>query len=106
MFRGGADIIRLPKTDTVDDVLEMEQEIAAIENKIGSKKKTMMLAAIESALGVVNAVDIAYGRVNVKLGDASVHHLTSFLISSGFIVSGIVPQRRSLQDFFLKVLKR
>lgn len=53
------DIIRLPKTDTVDDVLEMEQEIADIENRIGREKKTMLLAAIESALGVVNAVDIA-----------------------------------------------
>jgi len=43
----------------VDDVLEMEQEIADIENRIGRGKKTLMLAAIESALGVVNAVDIA-----------------------------------------------
>ena len=57
--RAGVDIIRLPKTDSVDDVLEMEQEIADIENRIGLGKKTMMLAAIESALGVVNAVDIA-----------------------------------------------
>lgn len=59
VVRAGVDIVRLPKTDTVDDVLEMEQEIAHIENKIGREKKTMMLAAIESALGVVNAVDIA-----------------------------------------------
>ena len=51
VVRAGVDIIRLPKTDSVDDVLEMEQEIA--------DKKTLMLAAIESALGVVNAVDIA-----------------------------------------------
>jgi citrate lyase subunit beta/citryl-CoA lyase len=58
-IRGGVDIIRLPKTDTVDDVLEMEQEISHIENRIGRGKKTMLLAAIESALGVVNAVDIA-----------------------------------------------
>ncbi len=54
----------------------------------------------------VEGVDIAHGRVNVKLGDASIHQLTSFLIGSGYIVSGIIPQRRSLQDFFLKVLKR
>jgi len=58
-IRAGVDIIRLPKTDTVDDVLEMEQEISHIENRIGKGKKTMLLAAIESALGVVNAVDIA-----------------------------------------------
>lgn len=59
VIRAGVDIIRLPKTDSVDDVLEMEQEIAHIENRIGTQKKTLMLAAIESALGVVNAVDIA-----------------------------------------------
>ncbi len=59
VIRAGVDIIRLPKTDTVDDILEMEQEIAHIENKIGCGKKTLLLAAIESALGVVNAVDIA-----------------------------------------------
>ena len=59
VIRAGVDIIRLPKTDTVDDVLEMEQEIAYIESKVGREKKTLLLAAIESALGVVNAVDIA-----------------------------------------------
>ncbi len=59
VIRAGVDIVRLPKTDTVDDILEMEQEIAHIEKKIGRQKKTMLLAAIESALGVVNAVDIA-----------------------------------------------
>ncbi len=59
VIRGGVDIVRLPKTDTVQDVLDMEREIERIEKEIGSTKKTMLLAAIESALGVVNAVDIA-----------------------------------------------
>lgn len=59
VIRAGVDIVRLPKTDTVEDVLAMEREIERIENTIGRTKKTMLLAAIESALGVVNAVDIA-----------------------------------------------
>lgn len=59
VIRAGVDIVRLPKTDTVEDVLDMEREIERIENEIGRTKKTMLLAAIESALGVVNAVDIA-----------------------------------------------
>ncbi len=59
MVRAGVDIIRLPKTDTVEDVLEMEREIERIENEIGATKKTRLLAAIESAKGVVNAVRIA-----------------------------------------------
>jgi ABC-type multidrug transport system ATPase subunit len=54
----------------------------------------------------VEVVETNHGRLNVKLGDASIHQLTSFLISSGYVISGIVPQRRSLQDFFLKVLKQ
>lgn len=58
-IRGGADIIRLPKTDTQDDVLAIEHEIIKIEKEIKSPKKTKLLAAIESAKGVINAVRIA-----------------------------------------------
>ncbi|WP_331774277.1 aldolase/citrate lyase family protein [Sulfurospirillum sp. 1612] len=59
VIRAGTDIIRLPKTDSVEDVLQMQAVVEKIEKKIGSKKKTKLLAAIESAQGVVNAVDIA-----------------------------------------------
>ncbi len=59
MVRAGVDIIRLPKTDSIEDVLEMEREIQKIEDKIKAKKKTRLLAAIESAKGVVNAFGIA-----------------------------------------------
>lgn len=59
VVRAGADIIRLPKTDTMDDVLAMEKEIERIEKEIGREKKTKLFAAIESAKGVVNAVRIA-----------------------------------------------
>ena len=59
VIRAGVDIIRLPKTDTVDDVLTMEREIERIEKEVGSQKRTKLLAAIESAQGVVNAVAIA-----------------------------------------------
>jgi len=55
----GVDIVRLPKTDSVEDVLAMQEAIEKIEKKIGRTKKTLLLAAIESAQGVVNAVDIA-----------------------------------------------
>lgn len=59
VIRAGVDIVRLPKTDTVQDVLDMQAAIEKIEKKIGCVKKTKLLAAIESALGVVSAVDIA-----------------------------------------------
>ncbi|HQM51257.1 MAG TPA: ABC transporter ATP-binding protein [Candidatus Hydrogenedentes bacterium] len=54
----------------------------------------------------VDAVETDHGRINVKLGNATIHQLTSFLISSGCVISGVIPQRRSLEDFFLKAIKR
>ena len=59
VIRAGVDIVRLPKTDTVDDVLDMQNVIEKIEKNIKIPKKTKLLAAIESAQGVVNAVEIA-----------------------------------------------
>lgn len=56
----GVDIVRLPKTDTADDVLAMEKEIARIEHACGRKPgSTGMLAAIESAQGILQAPAIA-----------------------------------------------
>ena len=56
----GKAVIRLPKTETLQDVLDCESMIAAVEKKadlpIGS---TGMMAAIESASGVINAKEIA-----------------------------------------------
>lgn len=58
--RGGAHIVRLPKTDTADDVLQLVAEIERIESACGrTVSSTQAMAAIESAAGVVNAVAIA-----------------------------------------------
>lgn len=58
--RAGVDVVRLPKTDTANDVHELEQEIERIERACGREiGSTKMMAAIESASGVVNAVSIA-----------------------------------------------
>jgi citrate lyase subunit beta/citryl-CoA lyase len=58
--RGGADVIRLPKTDCAEDVHELEAAVEAIERSCGrSVGSTQLMAAIESASGVVNAVAIA-----------------------------------------------
>lgn len=58
--RGGADVIRLPKTDTPEDIDELEAHLVRIEREcereVGS---TRVMAAIESATGVINAVAIA-----------------------------------------------
>lgn len=58
--RGGVEVIRLPKTESVADVKEIENRIENIEKACGRPiGDTKIMAAIESACGVVNAVSIA-----------------------------------------------
>lgn len=60
VVRAGVDIVRLPKTDSPEDIHEVEAHLLRIEKNCGRKPgSTRLLAAIESALGVVNAVAIA-----------------------------------------------
>ena len=59
IVRAKPDTIRLPKTETPEDVKEADELISQIEQKIGMKHGTVkMMAAIESALGVINAYQI------------------------------------------------
>jgi citrate lyase subunit beta/citryl-CoA lyase len=58
--RGGAEIVRLPKTDCAEDIQRLEREVDRIEQECGREHgSTRLMAAIESASGVVNAVAIA-----------------------------------------------
>jgi len=60
MVVAGARVLRMPKTETARDVLDCEQAIAEAESRRGLPVgSTLMMAAIESALGVVNAYAIA-----------------------------------------------
>ena len=59
VVKAGVDVIRMPKTETADEVRELEAEILKVETEIGRVGETRIMAAIESALGVVNAYDIA-----------------------------------------------
>jgi len=59
-IRGGVDIVRLPKTENAQEIHELEAHVARIEK--GCERPvgdTKLMAAIESASGVVNAVAIA-----------------------------------------------
>ena len=58
-MKAGVDVIRMPKTETADEVREVEREIENVEKEIGCLGRTKIMAAIESALGIVNAYDIA-----------------------------------------------
>ena len=72
VVRGGADIVRLPKTDTAQDVIDIESEILRIENACGREPgSTGLLAAIESPLGITRAVEIAHASerlIGIALG--------------------------------------
>ena len=59
VVKAGVDVIRMPKTETADEVRELEEEIIKVETGLGCVGRTRIMAAIESALGIVNAYDIA-----------------------------------------------
>lgn len=59
VVKAGVHVVRMPKTETADEVREVEAEIERVEREIGAVGRTRIMAAIESALGVVNAYDIA-----------------------------------------------
>ncbi|TWD89641.1 citrate lyase subunit beta/citryl-CoA lyase [Neobacillus bataviensis] len=60
MVRAKPDAIRLPKTETPEDVKEADELITQIEKEIGMEQGTIkLMAAIESSLGIINAYTIA-----------------------------------------------
>lgn len=59
VVKAGVHVIRMPKTETAEEVIEVEREIERVENEIGCLGRTKIMAAIESTLGVVNAYAIA-----------------------------------------------
>ncbi|MGF1788663.1 citrate (pro-3S)-lyase subunit beta [Photobacterium swingsii] len=68
----GVDVVRLAKTDSAQDVVDMEKAIATAEAACGRQiGSTKMLAAIESAMGITNAKDIAFASerlIGIALG--------------------------------------
>ncbi|OOF78848.1 citrate (pro-3S)-lyase subunit beta [Rodentibacter caecimuris] len=60
VVRAGVDVVRMPKTETAQDVIDMDREITEIEKACGREiGSTKMLAAIESPLGITQANQIA-----------------------------------------------
>ena len=60
IVRARPHVIRLPKTETAQDVIDCEKEIERIEKEAGIPVgSTGMMAAIEGAEGVLNAAEIA-----------------------------------------------
>lgn len=72
IVRAQPHVIRLPKTENANDVIQCEREIERIEREAGIEVgKTRMMAAIESAEGVLNAKEIAFSSkrlIGIALG--------------------------------------
>lgn len=61
MVCAGVNIIRLPKSETAQDIIDVDNYITECEKKHGIPVgSTGMMAAIESALGILNAKEIAH----------------------------------------------
>ncbi len=60
IVRAQPDVIRLPKTEVAQDIKDVENIVEKIERETGIPVgKTKLMAAVETALGVINSVDIA-----------------------------------------------
>lgn len=56
---GGADVIRIPKTECAEDVRTIERAVEQAEQEFGREPGSMLvMAAIESAMGVMKALEI------------------------------------------------
>ena len=56
---GGADVIRIPKVETPNDIATVERALALAESEFGRPQGyTLLMAAIESCMGVMNVYDI------------------------------------------------
>lgn len=54
----------------------------------------------------VEAAEVKGGRLHVRLLEANPHQLNSFLVGTGYKISGLIPRRRTLQEYFLKALNQ
>lgn len=72
MVSAGVNVIRLPKTETAQDIVDVAEVITEMEIKYGIEIGTIkMMAAIESAEGVLNAREIAQASerlIGIALG--------------------------------------
>lgn len=56
---GGCDSIRIPKTEIADDVKKVERVVEEAEKRFGREPgSVLIMAALESAKGVINAMEI------------------------------------------------
>jgi citrate lyase subunit beta/citryl-CoA lyase len=68
---GGVEVIRIPMTESVEDVMAVDAEIEKVEREAGMEVgSTKIMVAIETALGVMNSFAIAKSPTKRLIGMA------------------------------------
>lgn len=90
---------KLVACEQTDDLLSYDQRRleVLIDGAEGAAKRLAGQNWVESAIA-------KNGRLYVRLIDPNPHQLVSFLVASGYQVSGVIPRRHTLRDYFLKVM--
>ncbi len=90
---------RLVACERTEDLLayDTSQVEVLLEGAEGAAKRLTEQAWVVSA-------EARKGRVHVRLRDAQPQQLMQFLLGAGYHLDGVVPKRRTLQEYFLKTL--
>lgn len=68
---GGVEVVRIPMTESVEDVMAVDAEIERVEKECGREVgSTKIMVAIETALGVMNSFNIAKSPTKRLIGMA------------------------------------
>ncbi|HIJ66426.1 MAG TPA: ABC transporter ATP-binding protein [Candidatus Hydrogenedentes bacterium] len=92
---------RLVSCSPMDTLLSYDQ--TDVEVLLDAPEAAARRLALESW---VESAEVEPGRLRVRIREANAHQLTAFLVSGGYRVSGVIPRRRTLHDYFLRVLNR
>lgn len=92
---------RLVSCENIDALLSYDQgEVTVLVDGPEAARKQL------EAEPWVESARVSQGKLMVKLVEPNAHQLASWLVASGFRIAGVIPRRRSLHDYFLKVLNK
>lgn len=91
---------RFVACDKTDNLLSFDQTVVEVvlESPEAAAKRLRQEAWVDQ-------VELKTGRIVVRLKDGTAHQLNQFLLHAGYRVTALMPRRRSLQEYFLGVVK-
>ena len=101
---GGADTIRIAKTETARDVKTVEEHVLAAEREFGRPEgSTLLMAALESCKGVLNALEVCQSSdrlIGIALSLSLIHIFRS---KPGWVTERIRPLAMCLRKSIQKL---